>query len=235
MLPKLTHQERQSIKDDKRTKVLTFLGSGEVYSTADIIADLLKLSRPRAIACLNALERDHYINSELVKINARNVKVFGVTAHGLSVVDACGNPHFEIGRNNPSSMQHKLDGQRMRIKAENAGWTNWIPERIARNLKLKKIPDAIATDPKSNVIAIEIERFAKTPKRYAEVIVTYLLEIKAGKYHEVHYVSPTGVSRLIQNSFAKIEYVKVNGQKVKLTEKHLAKFKFFEFNNWIKP
>lgn len=97
---------------------------------------------------------------------------------------------------------------------------------------LKKIPDAVATDRAGNRVAIEIERFCKTPKRYQEIIAAHLEMIAGGKYALVHYVCPHGVDRLIKKSFEKIEVVKSKGGVEKLNQAHRERFQFFDFNNW---
>lgn len=231
-LPIMTHDERMARSAAKAEILLKFLGSGEVYTTADVAATLLQIDRSRAAACLASLEKQGALACETHTVASRLVRIYGVTPHGLAIADCCGNPHFELGRTNSSYIAHRLDTQRMRIQADAAGWTDWTPERILRFQNLKKIPDAVATSPAGNRIAIEIERFCKTPKRYGELIVAYLQEIKNGKYAEVHYVCPEGIERLIRNSFSKLESVKLNGEAVKLEEKHKARFKFFSFNNW---
>lgn len=53
---------------------------------------------------------------------------------------------------------HRLDTQRMRLAAEKAGWTQWVPERALQGRGLKKVPDAAAIDTRGHLVAIEIER-----------------------------------------------------------------------------
>ncbi len=231
-LPIMTHAERVARAAAKAEILLKFLGGGEIYTVADIASDLLQIDRRRASACLATLCKAGAIKVETHSVNTRQLKIYGITPHGVAMANCFGAPFFELGRTNPSWINHRLDTQRMRIRAEAVGWTNWIPERALRTEKMKKIPDAVVTDLVGKRIAIEIERFAKTPKRYSELIVLYLQEIKAGKYHEVHFVSPDGIEKLIRNSFCKIETLRFNGEFLKLEEKHKVRFKFFSFNNW---
>lgn len=228
----MTHAERVARAQAKQQILLKFLASGEVYTTADVAADLLQLTRQRAAAALAALEKQGAIKSETRSVNARQVKIHGITPHGCAMAGVYDAAFFELGRTNASWINHRLDTQRMRVRAEAAGWFHWTPERALRSQALKKIPDAVATSPDGRVIAIEIERFCKTPKRYSELIVAYLQEIKAGKYAEVHFVCPPGVELLIQNAFNKIESVKFAGEMVRLEQKHFARFRFFSFDNW---
>ena len=231
-LPQMTYLERCARAQEKAELLLKFLGSGEVFTTAEVAAALLQIDRRRATACLKNLEAQGAVKSESHYVNARKIIIWGITPHGLALADCYGGQFFELSRTNSSWINHRLDIQRMRIKATMQGWTEWTTERNLRLQKLKKIPDALATNLDKNLIAVEIERFAKTPKRYGELIVTYLQEIKIGKYAEVHFVSPPGIEKLIKNSFAKIKTVKIAGETVKLESKHFSRFKFFNFNQW---
>jgi hypothetical protein len=231
-LPQLSHSERQQRSRDKRAALLAFLASGEVYTTAAVAAKILGLSERRAVTCMQALERDGCIKSEMHHISGRLLKLFGVTPHGLAVAGQFDAPFFELGRTNSSWITHRIETQRMRLAAEAAGWRNWQPERSLRIAGLKKVPDAIATDPAGAVVAIEIERHCKTPKRYAEVISAYLQEVASGRYTRVEFVCPPGVARLVAAAFARIETVKLKGELVRLEPRHHARFTFSDFNNW---
>lgn len=233
-LPNMTHAQRVARAQDKTSTMLQFLGSGEVYTTAQIAATLWQIDRSSAAAGLRSMARRGLLAVEAHDVRAQDVMIFGITPHGLAVADCYGNPFHQMGRTNGAQIEHRIAGQRMRIRAEAAGWTAWTPERVLRlTPDLKKIPDAAATDPTTgNRIAIEIERSIKTPKRYAEIIVSYLLEIKAGRYTEVHYVSPPGIEKLVRGTFDRIKSVKARGEIVTLEAKHRARFKFFSFDNW---
>ncbi|MDD5395485.1 MAG: hypothetical protein PHE17_20875 [Thiothrix sp.] len=232
-LPVMTHAERLARQQAKSKILLEFLSCGEVYTSTNISSELLQLSRQRTESTLKSLEKAGFLKSELHNVNARNIRIFGITPHGLAAADApAGAPFFELGRTQPGWIMHRLEGQRMRLRAENSGWRDWTPERALRAKNLKKVPDAVATMPDGRRIAIEVERYAKTPKRYAELVIAYLLEIKSGKYAEVHFVCPFGIEKLVGNAFRKIESVKFAGETVRLEQKHFARFKFFNFENW---
>ena len=241
-LPRMTYTERMARSQAKSEILLKFLGSGETFTTTDITAELLQIDRRRAAALLASLEQQAALKSEshLVSVAQpgkstkaqRAMRIFGITPHGLAMADACGGQHFELGRTNSSWINHRIDSQRMRIRAESAGWTGWITERDLRLQQLKKVPDAVAVSPRGHRVAIECERHAKTPKRYAELIALYIQEIVAGKYHRVEFVCPNGVERLIKNSFKKVESVKVGGEVVRLEQKHFDRFTFHSLDTW---
>lgn len=232
-LPSMTHTQRMARAQDKTDILLRFLGSGEVFTTAQVAAQLWHVDRRRAAAGMRSMEARGLLKSEMHDVRAQDVCIFGITPHGLALADCFGNPHHELGRTNGAQIEHRIAGQRMRIRAEAAGWTAWTPERVIRLTPgLRKLPDAAATDSAGHRIAVEIERSIKTPKRYAEIIVAYLLEIKSGRYTEVHYVSPPGTEKLVRGTFDRIASVKLNGEIVKLEQKHRDRFKFFSFDDW---
>lgn len=232
-LPTMTHLQRVARAQAKSDTLLKFLGSGEVFTTASVAAILWGLDTSNAAATLKRLETQRLLQSELREVGGQSMRIFGITPHGLALADCYDNPYHEVGRTTGGGLAHRLAGQVMRINAESAGWTAWHPERIVRLEKsLKKIPDAVATDPAGSRIAIEVERNIKKQKQYADIIVAYLLEIKAGKYSEVHYVCPPGTEKLVEKSFSRIASVKFNGETVALEAKHRARFKFFSFDNW---
>lgn len=234
--PSMPYQERLARSAEKRLKVCQFLAGGEVYSTSAVLSELLGLFPTGTRRLLTSMQKDKLLVSEAL---APGLVVWGVTPHGLALADRCGDPHHELGRTNPAYVQHRLDRQLMRLAAERAGWTGWTTERAlhlqaeALGIKLRKIPDAIATTPDGRgVVAIEIERHAKTPKRYQEVLVAYLQEIKAGRYHHVDMVCPDSVAHLVRRALDKVETVKFQGEVVRLDEKQRARFVVHAYSQW---
>lgn len=234
-IPRMSHAERTARAQDKAQTVCEFLSSGEIYSTPEIIAQLLGLDRSRAVACLKTLEKQGFVRSEEHYFEGRHQRIYGVTPQGLALADACDHPYFEGGRTSAGWIPHRLACQKMRVKSSAAGWTGWTPERILRlDKSLKKIPDAVATNPAGQRVALEIERNVKTQKRYADLLVIYLKAIKSGKFSEVHYIAPAGIENLLGRTFTSIKSVKVGSEVVQITAEHLSKFKFFSFESWAK-
>jgi len=236
-LPVMSQAEKLVRADAKRRAILSFLASGEVWTVVEIAAQLIGASSRRAAAALAAMERDALIASETLAYGGRSIKLYGVTPHGCAVAGVFDAPHFEKGRTNPAYIQHRLEGQRCRLAAEAAGWTAWQSERslriqAAKEGGWKKIPDALATNPQGERVAVEVERFCKTPKRYSEIIVAYLIDIKSSRYHHVDFVSPPGVGLLLQRAMERILVVKVNGESVQINNSHRARFRYYSFDNW---
>lgn len=235
-LPAMSHAERMARAADKRTALLDFLASGEVWTVVDVAADVIGTSRRRALDTLAAMERDALIASDPIQVGGRQTTLYGITPHGCAVADRFDCPHFEKSRTNPSWVEHRVAGQRMRLAAEAAGWKNWLPERALRVRAAaegwKKIPDAVGTNPAGEVVAVEVENHCKTPKRYAELFLAYIQDMKAERFYRVAFICPPGVEVLVAKSMARVTHVKLSGELVAITDKHRARFGYFNFNNW---
>lgn len=235
-IPQMTAVERMARAAEKRAAILSFLATGEVWTTAEIAALVAGTSRRRALDTLAAMERDALIAGEALTYAGKPLTLYGITAHGCAVADAFDCPHFEKGRTNPSWIEHRLCTQRMRLAAEAAGWRGWYGERVMRirasKEGWKKVPDALAETPDGEMVAVEIERHCKTPKRYGELILAYLQEIKAGRYSQVHFVCPAGVETLVQKAMARVTHIKHLGERVEVTPAHRARFRYANFNHW---
>jgi hypothetical protein len=131
-------------------------------------------------------------------------------------------------------MQHHIDTQRARLQAEAAGWA-WKAGKLLYNTGLLKVPDAIATSPTGERIAIEIERTIKTPLRYQQIIPQALRDIKSGRYDRVQYISPQNRADAVERALRRVKSVKVGGELAKLTEQHWARFSFSNLSDWPQP
>jgi len=235
-LPVMTQAEKVARTDAKRRAIMSFLASGEVWTVVEIAAQVIGASPRRAAAALAAMEHHVLIASETLNYGGRQLRLYGITPHGLATVGAFDAPHFERGRTNPAFVEHRLACQRCRLAAEAAGWSGWQSERAIRMRavaeKWRKIPDALAINPAGETVAVEVERHVKTGKRYAELIVAYLIDIKAGRWRYVDFVCPPGVETLVQRAMERVTVVKVGGESVQITDAHRARFRFQSFKTW---
>ncbi len=228
----MTYQEKQARAADKRQGILSFLAAGEVYTTVNIAARVMRCSARSAIRTLNALISETELKSETLLVQSRKVQIFGITPHGLVLAGAIDGPYFEIGRTNSSYVPHHLATQTARLAAEAVGWKGWQPGRTLHKLGFLKVPDALGTRPDGLKIAIEIERHAKTKKRYEEILSLHLQEMSKKSWAEVHYLVAPELLQPLQNIFQRIETIPVKGERVPLEQKHRDRFKFFSLADW---
>lgn len=231
----MSYQERIVRAQAKRTLILTFLASGEMYSTTQIIARLLANSPSSAERTLVWLVKSGALKTEQHLIGSRLTNIYGITSHGLALADVFDMPYFQLGRTNSAYIPHHLETQTARLNSESAGWTSWQPGKTMHNLGLKKIPDALVINPAGMRVAIEIERHIKTPKRYSEIISSHLQSITQNKWDEVHYISNATLFKKVAGVFQHINSIPVLGEKMKLEQKHRDRFKFFDLSSWPYP
>ena len=231
-ISQMTFAEKQARRDEKRSAILLFLASGEGYTNLQIAARVMKCSIRAARDTLDALVRDGALKSESLFVQSRNIRIFGITPHGLALVNETEGPYFELGRTNSSYVPHHLATQTARLAAEAAGWTNWQPGKILYKTGLLKVPDALCVTLDHRKVAIEIERHIKTKKRYEEILSLHLQEITKKSWHEVHYLTQPELITPLQNIIQRIETIPVKGERVVLEEKHRDRFSFYSLADW---
>lgn len=239
--------EARSRRDEKHRIVLDFL-KHEVATTRPIVELLLDCQRQSALKTLKGMERAGLVFSHKFRTEITELTIWGLTVHGAALAHAPGEdyPYFEPGRIGENTLAHDLWVQRLRVKAVRAGWKNWINEKqikrdvgaaaMSNNGKTawRRIPDAVAQTPAGETVAVEVERTVKSPKRYSDIMVTYLQMITARTVQRVHYVCVTpSVRDRLAAIFSKISTVPVDGTHVKIEDKHRAKFLFYTVDDWL--
>lgn len=231
----MTSAEKRERAALKRRTLLSFLASGEVYTTLAIAAELLQTSERNALRLLQKLIEEKLLKVDEKVMPGSNLKLYGVSAHGLALAETA-HPQareFGIGKTNPGWVQHHIEGQQIRIRAERAGWSAWIPGKLLlvnNEKRLKKLPDALTVRPDGRHVAVEIERYVKSKKRMADVVAAHLQQIVAKHYDFVYYFSPHKTA--LERALDAVQFVIVDGNNVKLNDSHRARFKVFEIENW---
>ncbi|VDY06741.1 conserved protein of unknown function (plasmid) [Thiomonas sp. Bio17B3] len=234
-IPRMARSEILARAEAKQTIVLDFLASGEVWTTSPILQELLGLSARRVHSLAQRMERDGLLKSAKIEGFGRLENAFGITSTGIAFAkDAAPDcPRFE-SLPSPPFMAHHLDTQRARLQAEAAGWT-WEPGKLLYNKGWHKVPDALATSPGGERVAVEIERTIKTPLRYQQIIPQALRDVKAERYSRIVYISPQGRADAVSRALHRVTVVKVAGDSVKLTDAHWARFSFSNLADWPEP
>jgi hypothetical protein len=229
----LKGKEIKQRSQQNQQKILEFLYA-EKYSTSMIIKEVLGI-KTRAGICkiLRRMERD-----KLVKRHKLNnwVLLWGITSSGIHEAAETQDKitdwtYFEPSKVTLSTLDHQLDLQKVHAACIQNN-LKFIPGRaLGSRSQSDKIPDGIIIKDNKK-IAVEIERHAKSRRRYDAIIYTYLKAIKAGKYNRILYISPTQKKanqiKKIFHSINKITMT-VNGKNKPLKiipEKHLVFFGF---------
>jgi len=233
---------------EKRRLVLHFLRD-EIWTNADIIGQLLRVSYPAAHTLMRAMGRDGLTTSSEMfvrsKRGAQRTVLHGITAQGLAyawdIGEAQESRHpWEPSKTNPLFVPHNVETQRARVRAEQLGWHSWRPARSLMGLGLPKLPDGEITDPNGVSVAVEIEREIKTDKRYEAVIGAYIAQIKKDeRWHRVDYLCPDAEFAVrLTRVFGRLKQLRLEGQagvsaKVgNLEQVHLDRFRFYVNEAW---
>lgn len=233
---KMSYAEREQRRLEKRAVLLGFLASGEVWTTLQVASELLKTSERNALRLIQKLVEERLLKVDERVLPHSHQKLYGVTDHGLSICSAGDAVKaFQIGKTNPSWVTHHIQCQLIRIRAERTGWSNWVPGKlllVENGKRLKKLPDFMMSRPKPDErrCSGELERFCKSPRRLSSVMGTHLQQIIGGHYELVYYFVPNKAAQ--QRAFDRVQFVMVDGQKIKLNDTHRARFKIFEINSW---
>ena len=218
--------------------LLKFLYS-EIWTHIDICADLLEQVDGKVIRqVLEGLVDRRLIRMLELSLFGSNVDQFlGITKHGIVYVQerfqvtAEQKRSFTKGMINVSSVNHQLDIQRLRLRAEQCGWQNWS-KRLNGEMFTKgsRYPDAVATRSDGAVVAIEVERTVKTKSRYNDIIVSHLHFRKLGFWDEIYYFCPNSQLRdRLEKIYSEITEVSYMGKQVPIDNRHLEPFRFLTY------
>ncbi|RLW64705.1 MAG: hypothetical protein B6D73_10760 [gamma proteobacterium symbiont of Stewartia floridana] len=239
----LNARERKERIAEKTRIVLGFLRD-ETWTDISVVRELLGFSSAQAAyQTMAKLERSGVVKRAEIQVSyGRPLTIWGITEMGLHYAFELDEPLqdrkvFEPSKVKPIVMQHKIDLQVARLKAEKKGWSDWVAgELLGKRIKCSKYPDAVSLDSSGTRIAIELERTIKSRKRYAEILVSHLVQRKKGDWDKIFYLSPDmDLSARIKRAFKSIKQATYNGEKFAVTEDHLSPFHFYSFNedDWL--
>ena len=231
---------------EKRKKVLDWLAV-EGFSTVAMLAKVLDVQHNAAYKTCKAMEADGLVAPDSIQWMGHTVNLVTLTAHGAMMHAEPGEDYdyHQRGKVAASTVAHAMDIQTARLAALRAGWTDWQSDhrnqiKASKDDRWLKVPDALATTPEGELVAIEIERTSKTTKRYQDIIGAYLQLIHKGIFFFFLYVSPTpGLAARLQALFARLDsFTAVNqhGQieRIPLTDSRRSYFSFQDLEGWPK-
>ncbi len=202
----LTVQLARERNQEKALKVLRFLRTS-IYSTAELLGEVMNVKARTGIhRTLFNMEQKQLIRRHSYQEFGGNLTLWGITPTGQEVSIQNGDEPLSIFFN-PSKvslprLQHYLCLQKIRVRAEAAGWSNVVycdrpsvykgsaaqsQDTINEHIR----PDLLATHPQGRIVAIEYERSLKWTPRYKEhVIPGHVRRLNAGEYAQVVWVCP---------------------------------------------
>ncbi|MBT0722828.1 hypothetical protein HGT70_16335 [Rosenbergiella collisarenosi] len=230
-----SYRERMAKKQDNETEILRFL-KDEIFSTAEILSKVLNYTAAStAYGTLNRMCANGLLSTEQINLGGyRPFKLYGITQHGaVMVMDDHDDPFklkaFEPSKITLSTLEHRLDIQRTRLISRNLGY-QW---KSTSNLKLEKgqkYPDGLMRKD-GRIFAVEVERVAKSPKRYREIVELYLNQLQKNGWNVVIYLFPGSQLRdRVQRIFYAVDAVSIGGVTRPITRETIDRF--FEFKTY---
>ncbi len=229
------YRERQKRIEEKKQALLSWLADF-TWTTPELAGQVMGLTTRAGInKTLKRLQAEHLIKEAFITLaDNRDLRVIGITPNGLLWCDnsptAIDKTSFDPNRVAQSTIIHRLDVQRCRIKLGNHG-SKWVSEN-SYSKRITYRPDAIF-EANDTTIALELERTAKTKERYQQIITQHLRQINNNSYECVHYVSTVpGFAVRLERLFNSITKLPVRGQQVMFSDELRQHFKFYDLNDW---
>lgn len=219
---------------EKEKMILTFL-KDECFSTARHIGVLLSTKRTATFETVKRMEK----NGLLIQGQVDDKRVWGLTPAGAFLADEDGKcRHFDPKRISAITLKHDLAVQRAKVEAMAMGWSDFLAERTLRQMAVKErttwlqVPDAFAVSPRGRKVAFEVERTAKTPKRYKAIFDSYCQMLADRTIQEVVYICSEDICPRLERLFLKIETMTVNGEIHSFGDSFRERFHFVTFEGW---
>jgi hypothetical protein len=187
---------------------------------------------------VSSLIKAELVRTERVALVGGHITLIGITHHGQALatdsLERVIDKVFTPSRISPTYVRHILDIQFLRIKAEHAGWANWVnADRIEKWQEGHARPDAFVIDLVGRRVAVECERTIKSPKRYVEILNTWLQAIRRGEVQRVIWVSPDEAVRdRMCKIITSITHVDVAGQKIIIPRDRFENLDFLTYAEW---
>lgn len=219
---------------EKEKIILNFLKE-ECFSTARLIGMLLSTKRTATFETVKRMEK----NGLLIQGQVDDKRVWGLTPAGAFLADEEGKcRHFDPKRISAITLKHDLAVQRAKVEAMAMGWSDFLAERTLRQMAVKErttwlqVPDAFAVSPRGRKVAFEVERTAKTPKRYKAIFDSYCQMLADRTIQEVVYICSEDICPRLERLFLRIETMTVNGKIHSFGDSFRERFHFVTFEGW---
>ncbi len=241
--------------------ILNFL-SFESWTNDTNLCDLLQITKRSLRKILNAMLSKKMIKEVLVNIMGGEVLLYGITSSGVKFAsknyltlqpsNALNSiPKLLSTRLSPTFIPHRLDIQMLRIRAERAGWTQWVNADTGQVVDFHREgikhcglpilvsqhrPDAWSINPVGDRVCVECERTIKSKPRYAAILCDYLLALKRGDFDEVIWVSPNiDIRNKLENLITSITHVQIGLISVLIPRNRFERFHFMTYDDWAGP
>ena len=220
-------------------KILSFL-LHEKFSTCTVLKEILCIKDTGSMRrILRRLESKNFIKKH---VENGQITIWGITQQGVYEAQDSDESitqwsYFEPSKFNITTLNHHLEIQKIHIECIKNNIDITLGNQLGSRKEADKVPDAILRI-NGNNIALEVERHAKTKRRYEAVIYHYLKEIRDKKVAKVLYICPTkkkaeqikkvifSIEKLTMTSSARKEVLRIK------PDVHLAFFEFISLDEF---
>ncbi len=238
--------------------ILQFLAV-ESWSSQHNLCELLQINKRNLLSVLKPMLNKRTLKAILQGVMGGEVQLYGITRlgykslsneYGVFCEDLDLNPNLLTPRISPTFIPHRLDIQMLRIRAERAGWSNWInadtgqlininkqnkPQLGQANLVSEHRPDAWCTNTLGERFCIECERTMKSKSRYTDILCNYLLALKRGDFDGVIWVCPDlDLRNKLANLITSITHVRIGLLSVLVPRNRFERLIFMTFDEWVR-
>lgn len=206
-MPLLSREQTRERNREKTLRVLRFLRTS-IYSTPELLGEVMGVkSRNGIFETLQGMEKKQLLRHQTFEEFTGIFTLWGITPAGQEACLRDGeepvNVFFNTAKVSSAQLQHYLSIQQIRIRAEVAGWRDFIycdrrkvftgeTAHTSDIINEKIRPDLLAVTPQNRKVAIECERLMKWTPRYKEhVIPGHIRRLNAAEYDQVIWVCLT--------------------------------------------
>ena len=215
----------------EKEKIILDLLKEDRFSNANLIGLSLGLKRTAAFETLKRMEK----KGLLLQAKVEDQSLWGLTPQGAFLADG---RHFDPKRVSAITIRHDLAVQKAKVEAMALGGSDFLAERTLRQMAVKErttwlqVPDAFAVSPRGRKVALEVERTAKTPKRYSAIFNCYCQMLSDKTIQEVVYICPEDICRRLERLFLRIETMKVDDKVHTFNDSFRKRFHFVTCEGW---
>lgn len=225
---------------EKQALILKLLRE-DTFSTVGNVSLYLGISRDNAYRTFKRLEKQGLVilDERPWRLAQRGkCAIWGLTNKGSKAIvgfESC--KFYNPKRVSNALIEHSLETQRAKIFAIRSGWI-WVSSRDVYQQAYKEpsrwlqVPDAIATTPKGEVIAIELERSEKSLSRYEGIANNYCQMLYQQTIHGVIYICDAEIKKSVERKILSPEKVFIQGRSNNFNETFKRKFTFLNIEEW---
>lgn len=226
----------------EKEKLILELLRDETFSSVENVGLHIQTRRNSAYTALKRMEKkglvqQHYIQWKIAQ--SGRLSIWGLTPKGsYSLPDDGHCRHYSANRVSIHTIEHSLEIQKAKIFALKAGWRDWFCSRKVYQIAHQdpsiwlQIPDALATSPKGERMAIELERTAKGTLRYRNITENYCQMFLDRTVNRVVYICSENIKNSVEKRLLSPTEILLNGRINKFNESFKNRFAFTTTEGW---